>query len=106
MVRAIARLPDQEKDVDLATGRVRPNGGLVVCGDFNVAPEDRDVHDPQLWRGAIMCSDGERAAFQQLCGIGLRDTLRLHSHETGVFTWWDYRMLALPKNREIGRAHV
>ncbi len=91
----------KEKDVDLATGRVRPNGGLVVCGDFNVAPEDVDVHDPQLWRGAIMCSDGERAAFQQLCGIGLRDTLRLHPQEPGVFTWWDYRMLAFPKNRGL-----
>jgi len=80
----------KEKDVD-----------LVVCGDFNVAPEDVDVHDPQLWRGAIMCSDGERAAFQQLCGIGLRDTLRLHPQEPGVFTWWDYRMLAFPKNRGL-----
>src|SRR5207237_8910557 len=80
----------KEKDVD-----------LVVCGDFNVAPEDVDVHDPQLWRGAIMCSDGERAAFQQLCGIGLRDTLRLHAQELGGFTWWDYRMLAFPKNRGL-----
>lgn len=91
----------KEKDVDLADGRVRPNGGLIVCGDFNVAPEDIDVHDPQLWRGAIMCSDGERAAFQQLCDIGLRDTLRLHPQELGVFTWWDYRMLAFPKNRGL-----
>src|SRR5881392_368690 len=74
---------------------------LVVCGDFNVAPEDADVHDPELWRGAIMCSDGERAAFQQLCEIGLRDTLRLHPQEPGVFTWWDYRMLAFPKNRGL-----
>ena len=99
-----ARLRDcliKEKDVDLATGRVRPNGGLVVCGDFNVAPEDVDVHDPQLWRGAIMCSDGERAAFQQLCEMGLRDTLRLRPQESGVFTWWDYRMLAFPKNRGL-----
>lgn len=74
---------------------------LVVCGDFNVAPEDIDVYDPQLWRGAIMCSDGERAAFQHLCEIGLRDTFRLHHQETGHFTWWDYRMLAFPKNRGL-----
>src|SRR5204863_2464792 len=80
----------KENDVDLA-----------VCGDFNVAPKDIDVHDPQLWRGAIMCSDGERAAFQKLCKIGLRDTLRLHPHEPGVFTWWAYRMLAFPKNRGL-----
>jgi exodeoxyribonuclease-3 len=88
-----ARLRDclaKEKDVD-----------LTVCGDFNVAPEDVDVHDPKLWRGAIMCSEGERAAFQQLCAIGLRDTLRLHSHQPGVFTWWDYRMLSFQKNRGL-----
>jgi len=99
-----ARLRDclaKEKDRGLANGRVRPDGGLVVCGDFNVAPEDVDVHDPQLWRGAIMCSDDERTVFQQLCEIGLRDTLRLHPHEPGVFTWWDYRMLAFPKNRGL-----
>jgi exodeoxyribonuclease-3 len=77
------------------------NVDLVVCGDFNVAPEDIDTHDPQLWRGAIMCSDGERAAFQQLCEIGLIDTLRLHHNEPGMFTWWDYRMLSFQKNRGL-----
>jgi exodeoxyribonuclease-3 len=56
---------------------------LAVCGDFNVAPRDEDVHDPELWRGAIMCSDGERAAFESLCEAGLIDTLRLHRKERG-----------------------
>lgn len=74
---------------------------VAVCGDFNVAPEDIDVHDPSLWRGAIMCSDGERAAFRDLCDVGLRDTLRLHPHAPGLFSWWDYRMLAFPKNRGL-----
>jgi exodeoxyribonuclease III len=74
---------------------------LVVCGDFNVAPRDEDVHDPALWRGAIMCSDGERAALAKLCEAGLRDTLRLHKTEPGLFTWWDYRMLSFPKNRGL-----
>jgi len=74
---------------------------IVVSGDFNVAPEDIDVHDPALWHGAIMCSDGERAAFQDLCSVGLVDTLRLHHNEPGLFTWWDYRMLAFPKNRGL-----
>ncbi len=76
-------------------------GTLVVCGDFNVAPADEDVHDPALWRGAIMCSEGERAAFTDLCEIGLIDTLRLHHREAGIFSWWDYRMLAFPKNRGL-----
>jgi exodeoxyribonuclease-3 len=74
---------------------------LVVCGDFNVAPNDEDVHDPALWRGAIMCSEGERAAFRGLCDLGLADTLRLHHHEGGIFSWWDYRMLSFPKNRGL-----
>jgi exodeoxyribonuclease-3 len=77
------------------------NQDLAVCGDFNVAPEDIDVHDPELWRGAIMCSAGERTAFQRLCGIGLIDTLRLHHQEGGIFSWWDYRMLSFPKNRGL-----
>ncbi len=74
---------------------------LIVAGDFNVAPKDEDVYDPALWRGAIMCSDGERAVFQELCGTELVDTLRLHHPESGLFTWWDYRMLAFPKNRGL-----
>jgi exodeoxyribonuclease-3 len=77
------------------------NPQLIVCGDFNVAPGDTDVHDPALWRGAIMCSDGERTAFQHLCNLGLADTLRLHHDEAGLFSWWDYRMLAFPKNRGL-----
>jgi exodeoxyribonuclease III len=74
---------------------------LIVAGDFNVSPGDADVYDPALWHGAIMCSEGERAAFQQLCGAELRDTLRLHHRESGLFTWWNYRMLAFPKNRGL-----
>jgi len=74
---------------------------LVVCGDFNVAPRDEDVHDPLLWNGSIMCSDEERAAFQDLCNVGLVDTLRLQHPEAGLFTWWDYRMLSFPKNRGL-----
>jgi exodeoxyribonuclease-3 len=74
---------------------------ILVCGDFNVAPHDSDVHDPALWRGAIMCSEEERAAFRALCAVGLADTLRLHHQEPGIFSWWDYRMLSFPKNRGL-----
>ncbi len=74
---------------------------VIVCGDFNVAPEERDVHDPALWEGAIMCSQPERAAFAGLEQLCLRDTLRIHHPEPGLFTWWDYRMLAFPKNRGL-----
>src|SRR6266516_3989280 len=64
---------------------------VVVCGDFNVAPEDIDVYDAELWRGAIMASNGERAAFRELCRLGLHDTLRIHHKEGGVFSWWYYQ---------------
>lgn len=74
---------------------------VLVCGDFNVAPEDRDTHDADLWRGAIMCSDQERAVYDSLLQLGFRDTLRLHHAERGIFSWWDYRMLAFPKNRGL-----
>src|ERR1044071_6646587 len=74
---------------------------ILVCGDFNVAPEDIDVYDAGLWGGAIMCSDGERAAFQQLCEIGLRDTLRIHHKEGELFSWWDYQMRAFERNRGL-----
>ena len=74
----------------------------VVCGDLNVAPADVDVHDPDLWRGAIMCSDEERAALRELTDkAGLCDTLRLHHPEGGLFSWWDYRMLSFPKDRGL-----
>jgi exodeoxyribonuclease-3 len=76
-------------------------GRVLLCGDFNVAPEDKDTHDPVLWRGAIMCSEGERAAFRALEEMGLSDTLRLHHPEPGIFSWWDYRMLAFPENRGL-----
>jgi exodeoxyribonuclease-3 len=84
---------------DCVSRAQRQFSDVIVCGDFNVAPEDRDVHDPALWRGAIMCSEPERAAFASLLKLGLRDTLRLHHPEPGCFTWWDYRMHAVPKNR-------
>ena len=74
---------------------------VIVCGDFNVAPEDIDVYDPDLWRGAIMASESERAAFRELCKIGLRDTLRIHHKEGELYTWWDYQMRAFEKNRGL-----
>ncbi len=77
------------------------SGDLVVCGDFNVAPQDIDVYDPELWRGAIMASEAERAAFRASCEIGLRDTLRIHHKEGELYTWWDYQMRAFEKNRGL-----
>jgi exodeoxyribonuclease-3 len=68
-----------------------PGDPLLVAGDFNVAPQDRDVHDPDRWRGLNMCSEAERARVEALFDWGLVDLMRLHEHGPGPFTWWDYR---------------
>jgi exodeoxyribonuclease-3 len=74
---------------------------LVLLGDFNIAPEDRDVHDPREWEGAILCSDPERAAYRRLLGAGLVDAFRLFEQPEAVFSWWDYRMNAFKRNRGL-----
>src|SRR4029077_4974218 len=61
------------------------------------APDDIEFYDADIWRGAIMASDGERAAFRDLCGLGLHDTLRIHHKEGELFSWWDYQMRAFKK---------
>ncbi|MEJ7669315.1 MAG: exodeoxyribonuclease III [Casimicrobiaceae bacterium] len=79
---------------------------LVVLGDFNVAPEDRDVHDPVLWQGQILCSEPERAAFRRFLDVGLADSFRLFDQPPNTFSWWDYRQLAFPKNRGLRIDHI
>lgn len=75
-----------------------PDERLVLCGDFNVAPEDRDVYDPESWRGKILCSDPERAALAKICQWGLTDTFRKHHTKPGLYSWWDYRAGGFPRN--------
>ena len=79
---------------------------LAVGGDFNVAPEDRDVHDPALWAGQVLCSDPERAAFRALLDAGLKDSFRLFEQPEKTFSWWDYRQLAFPKNHGLRIDHI
>jgi exodeoxyribonuclease-3 len=79
---------------------------LVVAGDFNIAPEDRDVHDPTLWAGQVLCSEPERAVFRAWLDLGLRDSFRLFDQPPQTFSWWDYRQLAFPKNRGLRIDHI
>jgi len=79
---------------------------LAVVGDFNIAPEDRDVHDPALWREQIMCSAAERAAFRDWRSLGLKDAFRLFEQPEKTFSWWDYRQLAFPKNHGLRIDHI
>jgi exodeoxyribonuclease-3 len=79
---------------------------LVIVGDINIAPEDRDVHDPDLWRGQVLCTDAERAAFAGWLALGFKDAFRLFDQPPGTFSWWDYRMLAFPKNNGLRIDHI
>lgn len=79
---------------------------LVVAGDFNIAPEDRDVHDPEAWREQVLCSSAERAAFLRLLRVGLVDAFRLFAQPERSFTWWDYRMLAFRRNHGLRIDHI
>jgi exodeoxyribonuclease-3 len=65
---------------------------VIVLGDFNIAPDDRDVHDPEAWKEKILCSTPERDALGRILGLGLTDTFRLFEQEERTWSWWDYRM--------------
>lgn len=71
---------------------------LVVLGDFNIAPEDRDVYDPAAWGEAILCSPPERAALRSITDLGLHDSFRLFEPGAGHYSWWDYRQAAFRRN--------
>lgn len=79
---------------------------LALLGDFNIAPEDRDVHDPAKWEGQNLVSPPERAAFRALTELGLSDAFRLFEQPEKSFSWWDYRMLAFRRNAGLRIDHI
>lgn len=79
---------------------------LAVVGDFNIAPEDRDVHDPAEWVGHVLVSPPEREAFAQILELGLYDSFRNFPQEENSFSWWDYRAAAFRRNRGLRIDHV
>jgi exodeoxyribonuclease III len=79
---------------------------LALVGDYNIAPEDRDVHDPAAWAGQVLCSDDERARFQALAALGLHDAFRLFEQPPKSYSWWDYRMLGFQKNKGLRIDHI
>ena len=79
---------------------------LVLVGDYNIAPEDRDVYDPVAWAGQVLCTPQERAHFQGLIDIGLHDAFRLFEQPPKSWSWWDYRMLAFRKNQGLRIDHI
>ncbi len=74
---------------------------LLVLGDFNIAPEDRDVHDPQAWAGSVLVSEPERSALARLTALGLTDIFRLFDQPAQAFSWWDYRQGGYRRNHGL-----
>jgi exodeoxyribonuclease III len=79
---------------------------LVVAGDYNVAPEDRDVHDPKAWEGQVLFSEPEKQAFRELIALGFIDSFRMFEQPERSYTWWDYRMLAFRRKMGLRIDHI
>jgi len=77
------------------------DGPLAICGDYNIAPEERDVSEPDRWRDGIIFNPDLSARYERLLELGLVDTFRTHHDEGGLYSWWDYRMLAFPKDNGL-----
>src|SRR6266545_3090578 len=91
---------------DFLDSSAQPDSAVVLCGDFNVAPEDRDVWDPEKWRGQILFSDPEKVALRNILEWGFKDALRLHRQEGGLYTWWDYRAGAFHRGWGMRLDHI
>ena len=91
---------------DWLRGELAQYERLALLGDFNIAPAGRDVHDPALWEGQVLFTDTERAAFQGLLDLGLRDSFRLFEQPERSFTWWDYRNLAFRRKLGLRIDHI
>jgi exodeoxyribonuclease-3 len=79
---------------------------IVLCGDMNIAPDDRDVPNPLEWAETVYCVPAVRTAWQRVIDHGFVDCFRKHREEAGLYTWWDYRQLAFPRNQGLRIDHV
>jgi exodeoxyribonuclease-3 len=79
---------------------------LALLGDYNIAPEDRDVHDPAAWQGQVLVSEAERVAFRRLESLELKDAFRLFEQPEKAFSWWDYRQMAFRRNMGLRIDHI
>ena len=91
---------------DWLRGELAARERLAVLGDFNVAPADRDVHDPAAWLGKVHVSPPERAALQRVVDLGFRDAFRLFEQPEGSYSWWDYRLNAFRRRMGLRIDHV
>lgn len=92
--------------IDWLQGEIARHPRLALLGDYNIAPDDRDVHDPALWAGQVLVSRPERERFFRLLELGLQDAFRLFEQPPKTFSWWDYRQLGFPKNLGLRIDHI
>ena len=95
-----------DKLVAYVKTQLKEHEQFIMVGDFNIAPEDADVHAPEEWVGSVLVSDEERKRFQQLIKLGLHDSFRLFDQEEKLFSWWDYRAAAFRRNRGMRIDHI
>jgi len=91
---------------DWLRGQVEQHPNLALLGDYNIAPEDRDVHDPAAWAGQVLFSEPEKAAFRGLVDLGLTDSFRLFEQPERSYSWWDYRNLAFRRKMGLRIDHI
>jgi exodeoxyribonuclease-3 len=82
------------------------NDRFALLGDYNIAPEDQDVHDPKAWEGQNLVSPPERNAFQELINLGLHDSFRMFEQAPKTYSWWDYRMMGFRRNAGMRIDHI
>ena len=92
--------------IDWLSGELTKYPSLVLLGDYNIAPEDRDCHDPAAWVGQILVSPLEREMFVKITALGLHDSFRLFDQPEKSFSWWDYRMMGFRRNFGMRIDHI
>ena len=85
---------------------LKANENAALLGDYNIAPEDRDVHDPVAWQGQVLVSEPERAAFVRMQEMGFTDAFRLFEQPEKLYSWWDYRQMGFRLNRGLRIDHI
>jgi exodeoxyribonuclease-3 len=91
---------------DWLRSQLAQHQSLALLGDYNIAPEDRDVHDPAAWAGQVLFSEPEKAAFRALVELGLADSFRLFAQPERSYSWWDYRNLAFRRKMGLRIDHI
>ncbi len=85
---------------------LKQHSNVIILGDFNIAPENNDVHDPNSLEGQVLFSEPERMEFQSLLKLGFTDCFRLHEQQEKVYSWWDYRLNAFKRNIGLRIDHI